>query len=602
MLPLEENILYYSVLVLIVSPATLFCIEKSKIKSLFKRRIELKEKDSYEQPYNVYVAISYVFLVCLNLTLWFHLLMSWSEYLSLPGAFNYYTSLKFENYSLKISPVPSDMSSEHFSDYKMISYSLLEKVDDKVPFSSDAETCDISSVKVAKPNIITKPDELKKIRNMLKKMAETNSYGPAKSCFQDSPKESEAEIMKKWFKFHGSSVWLDHYGVHYMVSRVVYSKDKTISTAFISLLYAQVFDKNWNELESFTFPNSDFVYPNILPIDVTTDEGIDFYQGVEDPKITIRTFFNKSTRKHDQEPVVVCNGIAFDNKFKRAIHLYFPFSDNKTSMALSIEGNRDRSSEKNWVPFYDGNDKYINFIYTLAPLRIVECEISSAICKEISGGKYDMKEDFTNGEIRGATNLVRIPPVLIPEKISKLRKYWVGIGRSRSSCKNVQEISRPHLFLLSRASNGKGDFTVDYISTIIDWNIKPKLWDRGSHFVGCRKGEEKCSHLSSLFDPTAIDSFDFDKDLLTMTYTLSSESTGMIFVKGILAHIQKILGGDPRTISNHYRRNSTILRNESQLLTQFAIARKNEYCNGVKSSSEQVVSLFTPKITSKTKY
>ena len=193
------------------------------------------------------------------------------------------------------------MSSEHFSDYKMISYSLLEKVDDKVPFSSDAETCDISSVKVAKPNIITKPDELKKIRNMLKKMAETNSYAPAKSCFQDLPKESEAEIMKKWFKFHGSSVWLDHYGVHYMVSRVVYSEDKTISTAFILLLYAQVFDKNWNELESFTFPNSDFVYPNILPIDVATDEGIDFYQGVEDPKITIRTFFNKSTRKHDQD-------------------------------------------------------------------------------------------------------------------------------------------------------------------------------------------------------------------------------------------------------------------------------------------------------------
>ncbi|CAK9440030.1 uncharacterized protein LODBEIA_P41300 [Lodderomyces beijingensis] len=51
-----------------------------------------------------------------------------------------------------------------------------------------------------------------------------------------------------FFKFAGASVWLEAYGVHLMVSRVMFSRLGRKWESPISLLYAQIYDANWEEI------------------------------------------------------------------------------------------------------------------------------------------------------------------------------------------------------------------------------------------------------------------------------------------------------------------------------------------------------------------
>ena len=54
-------------------------------------------------------------------------------------------------------------------------------------------------------------------------------------------------INKHWYQFIGSTVWLQQYGVHLMISRIIYTEvDQGLP--IISLAYLQLFDRNWNEL------------------------------------------------------------------------------------------------------------------------------------------------------------------------------------------------------------------------------------------------------------------------------------------------------------------------------------------------------------------
>ncbi|KAI5951804.1 hypothetical protein KGF54_004879 [Candida jiufengensis] len=58
-------------------------------------------------------------------------------------------------------------------------------------------------------------------------------------------------IDKFWFKLAESSVWLKDYGVHYMISRIMYSSSGIRNQPLFSLSYAQIFDENWNELKGY---------------------------------------------------------------------------------------------------------------------------------------------------------------------------------------------------------------------------------------------------------------------------------------------------------------------------------------------------------------
>ncbi|KAI3405656.2 BMT4 [Candida oxycetoniae] len=179
----------------------------------------------------------------------------------------------------------------------------------------------------------------------------------------------------QWFRFGGSSVWLPNLGVHYMVSRVLYSPSGIPNKAYVSFLYIQIFDQNWKELPKgtkFTIPfeerktlyhtNIDGTfqtyqsdpklnfkvveYPQVLPIPIDyslhTSSG-KYYYGPEDPRIILR-----SNPFGFDEPLIVFN--MKDLKLaKRTMFRYLPFSNN-----LQVFRKRNEPYayiEKNWTPF-----------------------------------------------------------------------------------------------------------------------------------------------------------------------------------------------------------------------------------------------------------
>ena len=55
-------------------------------------------------------------------------------------------------------------------------------------------------------------------------------------------------IDKFWYRFSGSAIWLDQYQVFFMISRIIYSPKGIKNQPVLSLTYAQIYDKNWNEI------------------------------------------------------------------------------------------------------------------------------------------------------------------------------------------------------------------------------------------------------------------------------------------------------------------------------------------------------------------
>ena len=70
---------------------------------------------------------------------------------------------------------------------------------------------------------LNKPEDLKFFRDKLNELRSLNNIYDL--FFQDNEDEVEESILeRKWYKFCGSAVWLDKYGVYFMVNRIAYSK------------------------------------------------------------------------------------------------------------------------------------------------------------------------------------------------------------------------------------------------------------------------------------------------------------------------------------------------------------------------------------------
>lgn len=79
---------------------------------------------------------------------------------------------------------------------------------------------------------------------------------------------------KQWHRFAGSSVWLPQYGLHFMVSRVMWSPSGIPNKAFASFLYAQLFDRNWEEVPEthLKVPYEEKVTKSVINADGTKSE------------------------------------------------------------------------------------------------------------------------------------------------------------------------------------------------------------------------------------------------------------------------------------------------------------------------------------------
>ncbi|CAK7902462.1 beta-mannosyltransferase 4 [[Candida] anglica] len=285
----------------------------------------------------------------------------------------------------------------------------------------------------------------------------------------------EGSIDQYWFRLAGSSVWLAQYGVHFMVSRVLYSAEKVRNVPNISFLYIQLFNENWQELTNteLIVPTNDpyrandphldtedfihyykFKAPGFLPVAHYVNDMTRFY-GPEDPRILL-----VKNKLGYEEPLVVFN--AFHRKVKgietdgegtskysfetyRSMFMCWPWqfqfgkknvdgiSNENTDMnlysrvhELRRKGAERMKTQKNWTPFvsYDDRiqngeyDSHVYFIYRWINLEILKCDVSDLTFDQPSQCTfaYRMDEnlaiDAPVGAMRGGTQMVNVVELL----------------------------------------------------------------------------------------------------------------------------------------------------------------------------------------------
>lgn len=227
-----------------------------------------------------------------------------------------------------------------------------------------------------------------------------------------SEKDWSAEkiLKENWFRFGGSSVWLEKEQCYLTVSRVIYSRKHWKSFAHISLLRVQAFDKEWNEIKGKKIAYNDILQPEnldkelekldkhlgLLDCDILDPESpeysscvtknneryletqkrkkkivsqyaitfptildVDFeiqeqWSGPEDPRIIL-----KKGEDGTEDPVILFN-MNDASEGKRFMYGYFPHKKIDRIVKFRIRDREAKSQEKNWTPFSIGTQKHIS--------------------------------------------------------------------------------------------------------------------------------------------------------------------------------------------------------------------------------------------------
>ncbi|RLV93028.1 Beta-mannosyltransferase 3 [Spathaspora sp. JA1] len=542
----------YLVFITIFTPVSVFFV---------RRIVAPNAKDGHKRSrFTITTVILYLLILLLNVNAW------------------YFCSPKFDdlksNYNSPISPKLADLK---FDKFKVPGYSFIEtgkESTDNMFKCSQVEFHDDENLSATSVMNLNKQGDLKLARDQLRELSKTKPE--YKDFFLDGEDETEESILtNKWYKFCGSAVWLEIYNVHFMVNRIAYSKDGVRSWPTISVLTGQVFDRDWNELTDFNFPATDLKFPGILPhiIDQGRYHKLEIL-GAEDPRVVLHEFTN-SEGELDQEPLIIFNSMRTEIGWKRAMHVYRPFKNPRDITRLSIKGLEPRLTEKNWAPFMDGEEGTINFVYNFHPLRVLKCNIDSGECSKVSGPKFHKDPTHNAGTLRGGTNIVPIPSELLPKKLN-FRKYWFGIGRSHNrDCGCVAELYRPHAFILSRPQDALS-FTLDYVSSLLDFNMKPETWD-GKQSI-CEDGKSVLIPNSiSYWDIEDLDDSAKPTDYMGITFSTADMHNKLVHVKGWLSHIYLVLDKQASELKQHYADiDHTIV--ENGLLGECSTFLSKEYC------------------------
>lgn len=435
---------------------------------------------------------------------------------------------------------------------------------------------------------------LRTILTQLLKDLEHNSYFQELSHFfiEELALQIKYNVVEHyWYRLAGSSVYLEDYGVHFMISRVLYSPKGARNQPIISLTYAQLFDEDWNELTNtkLVVPTNenDFTvmqFPSFLPIpfwfDVDNTEG-KFY-GPEDPRILL-----VRNSKGYEEPLVIFNAYHrkmthFDDdaddhlvlkpSYYRSMFMCWPWQtqvgkENTDGLAteefknsvysrvveLQIKNVERRSKQKNWTPFVSnsdravhGHDTHVNFIYRWANLEVLKCDMSTGECAFTYRLNNRLSTSARVGPLRGGTQLININGLIETHTntdtksiIPANREIWLGFARAhldKCGCGNV--MYRPNLVILVKdVVGGKQMFRLSHVSSSISFDIPMIGWNLNNPKDLC--------HGTNVLIPNGISSwvmslvgqengqFTADDDL-TLSLSISDFTVHKINVKGLL--------------------------------------------------------------------
>lgn len=316
-------------------------------------------------------------------------------------------------------------------------------------------------------------------------------------------------VEQYWYKLAASSVWLEEYQVHFVISRILYSYTHIRNQPRVSFFYAQVYDKNWNELTNtkLVVPTNDLdkkesdskdseqhykvlSFPYFLPIPFYNDYDDTWgrYYGPEDPRILM-----VKNKAGYEEPLIVFNlyhqKLEYDKKkgktepnHYRNMFVSWPWQFQKgkfnmdgfsdptylknyynRAVELGIKNLRRTEKQKNWTPFVsnldrirNGYDKTLNFIYRWSDFEVLKCDLDKNVGSCNFNYKMDPKKLSTDsvGPLRGGTELININALLgddIKKYVPSHREILVGFARAHiDNCGCGENMYRPNLVVVTK--------------------------------------------------------------------------------------------------------------------------------------------------------
>ncbi|QLQ77773.1 hypothetical protein HG537_0A00200 [Torulaspora globosa] len=429
-------------------------------------------------------------------------------------------------------------------------------------------------------------DDLAELRNELM----TNPSFLSKEVTGEDEQEMSLPdiIQKKWFQFGSSAVWLESEQCYVVYSRVIYSSIHVRNRPHVSLVRAQAFDKDWNELKDKWIPYVDvplgkdmdtvqkeidealgitdcsalksnhaaydactventknsleakkrresilsryyMKYPTILNIPFKTDGD---WKGPEDPKVVLRK------TDHSEEPVVLYN-IHDDDLDRRIMVAYMPHRKIEPMVKLSVNGREQRGMEKNWTPFFHQETGesvmsrgFIHFIYSFSPLEILKCSLNDGICNLVFDAETLKVSDANRfGGIRGGTQYIPLPAVL--PRVSE-DQIWIGFPKQHiEECGCGDIYYRPMLGVLIERH---GVYSQELMVPALDFNMDVLSWDLQT---------SECKD-TNILSPNSIGYWEVVsqdaqtkkyEDYLTLTVSEADSNTKVITLKGVLNFI-----------------------------------------------------------------
>lgn len=133
--------------------------------------------------------------------------------------------------------------------------------------SSDFNKCDSdinSKLKVDIGKARKHDDSLARVvKKLVYQLEHDDAMKELESFFKGDLKKQlqEETVDQHWYKFAGTSVWLQQYGVHFMISRILYSPSGRKNDPVMSLIFAQVYNERWEEFEEV-----ELVVPTVDPV------------------------------------------------------------------------------------------------------------------------------------------------------------------------------------------------------------------------------------------------------------------------------------------------------------------------------------------------
>lgn len=414
--------------------------------------------------------------------------------------------------------------------------------------------------------------------------------------FKDDLKKQleDDTVDKHWYKFAGSSVWLQQYGVHFMISRMLYSPTGNKSNPVMSLIFAQVYNEKWEEFEDIelVIPTIDpitnkkiyknLAFPSFLPIPFYHQSSYinKRWYGPEDARILLfknddgleepLIIFNAYHRKVNKQENIEEAASKVSHEFYRSMFMGWPFrfqhgkenvdgisnaaTDDKIYnkvVELRREGTKRLKVQKNWTPFVSvkdringGSDESIYFVYRWQSLEILKCQLTGfthdyAKCKFEYKRKEDLLSDEPVGALRGGTEMISLNKILpsISSKLHPSKEVWVGFARAHLvRCGCGKDMYRPNLAIITREDN---QFKISQLSSFFSLDMDVTGW---------RNPEVLCHPKDpNALIPNGISHWDVStiklgkkyvtEDFVTLSLSVADATVHTIQIKNLLQNI-----------------------------------------------------------------